>query len=151
MRVVVQRVIKGGVVIEAMGYSAKIAQGFVILLGVKQGDTLDDVRFLADKCANLRVFEDAAGKMNLSILDIFGDVLIISQFTLYGDAGKGNRPSFIMAARPEEAIALYESFIARMQELLGEDKVKVGIFGAMMEVEIINDGPVTIIIDNKQK
>ncbi len=151
MRAVIQRVKQGGVTIEAQGYSAKIMQGFVILLGIKQGDTLDDVKFLADKCAGSRVFEDSEGKMNLSLLDIYGEALIISQFTLYGDARKGNRPSFILAARPEEAIPLYEAFIARMQERIGENKVKTGIFGAMMQVEIINDGPVTIIIDSRQK
>ena len=151
MRVVVQRVSSGGVVIADRNYSQEISRGFVILLGIKEGDGIEEVNFLADKCYGLRVFEDENAKMNLSLADINGEVLIISQFTLYGDAQKGNRPSFIAAARPETAIPLYEAFIARMKDKLGADKVKTGIFGAMMEVKIINDGPVTIIIESKEK
>lgn len=121
----------------------------IILLGIKTGDSPEDVKFLADKCSNLRIFEDDAGKMNLSIKDINGEALVISQFTLYGNAAKGNRPGFTDAARPEEAIPLYEKFIKAMEQNLGEEKIKVGKFGAMMTVKIFNDGPVTIIVDSK--
>jgi D-tyrosyl-tRNA(Tyr) deacylase len=149
LKAVVQRVSEGGVNIQSDNYSAGIGKGMVLLLGIKTGDNLEDVNFLADKCCNLRVFEDENGKMNLSIKDVDGEVLVISQFTLYGDARKGNRPSFIEAARPEEAIPLYEKFIQRVKENLGDNKVKTGIFGAMMQVKIINDGPVTIIVESK--
>ena len=150
MRVVVQRVSEGGVFIEKENYSAEIGIGFVILLGVKTGDTEVDADFLAAKCAGLRVFEDENEKMNLSIKDVNGEALIISQFTLYGDAQRGNRPSFSDAARPETAIPLYEYFVEKMREHIGAGKVKTGKFGAMMSVKIINDGPVTIIIDSSR-
>ncbi len=151
MRAVVQRVSEGGVNIPSENYLASIGKGMVILLGIKIGDTVDDVIWTADKCCNLRIFEDAHEKMNLSIKDINGEVLIISQFTLYGETAKGNRPSFTLAAKPEEAIPLYEKFLERMKQNLGEDKVKNGIFGAMMSVKIINDGPVTVLVETKQK
>ena len=149
MKVVVQRVSTGSVNIRSEKYFQRINKGFVILLGIREGDTEQDSLFLADKCTNLRVFEDQNDKMNLSLKDVNGEVLVISQFTLYGDAQRGNRPSFIAAAKPDTAIPLYEKFIKRMKENLGEAKIKEGIFGAMMDVEIINDGPVTIIIDSK--
>jgi D-tyrosyl-tRNA(Tyr) deacylase len=149
LKVVIQRVSSGSVNINSEKYFREIKKGFVILLGIKEGDSDTDAVFLADKCTNLRVFEDQNEKMNLALKDIDGEVLVISQFTLYGDAQKGNRPSFISAAKPETAIPLYEKFVNRMKENLGEDKVKEGIFGAMMEVKIVNDGPVTIIIDSK--
>ncbi|GJQ63822.1 MAG: D-aminoacyl-tRNA deacylase [Melioribacteraceae bacterium] len=151
MRALVQRVSSGGVEIEEPKHSERIGQGMVILLGVKEGDTEDDVKFVADKCCNLRVFEDENGKMNISLKDISGDVLVISQFTLYGDARKGNRPNFTSAAHPEIAEELYNKFVKRMVENLGHDKVKTGIFAAMMEVKIINDGPVTILVESKDK
>jgi D-aminoacyl-tRNA deacylase len=151
MRVVVQRVSEGGVFVEKENYSAETGKGYVILLGVKLGDTEADADFLAAKCANLRIFEDENEKMNLSIKDIRGEALIISQFTLYGDAQRGNRPSFSDAARPDTAIPLYEYFIKKMQEHLGAEKIKTGKFGAMMSVKIINDGPVTIIIESSGK
>ncbi len=150
MKVVVQRVSEGGVYIKDSDYKAEIKKGFVILLGIKFDDSEKDVIFLADKCSNLRVFEDENDKMNLSIKDINGEALVISQFTLYGDAQKGNRPGFTDAAKPEIAIPLYEKFINRLKEDIGFDKVKTGIFGAMMQVKIVNDGPVTIIIDSKR-
>ena len=150
MRAVVQRVSEAGVYIKSESYSAEINKGLVILLGIKTGDKEDDAVFVADKCCALRIFEDDNEKMNLSINDVDGEVLIISQFTLYGDPRKGNRPSFIEAARPEEAVPLYEKFIARVKENLRHSKVKTGIFGAMMSVKIINDGPVTIIVESKQ-
>lgn len=149
MRVVVQRVSQGGIKISDQNYERKIGRGMVILLGLKSGDTENDVNFLADKCSNLRIFGDENEKMNLSLKDTDGEALVISQFTLYGDASRGNRPGYTDAARPEEAIPLYEKFVNRMKLNLGDEKVKTGVFGAMMEVKIINDGPVTIIIDSK--
>ncbi len=150
MRALVQRVSEGGVVIESQNYSAGIGNGMVILLGVKEGDTEADVNFVADKCANLRIFEDENGKMNLSVKQINGEVLVISQFTLYGDTRKGNRPSFNLAAKPDLAENLYEKFIQRMKQQLGATKVKSGLFGEMMSVKIINDGPVTVLVESKE-
>jgi D-tyrosyl-tRNA(Tyr) deacylase len=149
LRVVVQRVSGGGVEIPSENYHREIGKGTVILLGIRNGDSENDVKFLADKCSSLRIFDDENEKMNLSLKDINGEALIISQFTLYGDASRGNRPGYTEAARPEEAIPLYEKFIARMKFNLGNERVKTGIFGAMMNVKIINDGPVTIIINSK--
>jgi D-aminoacyl-tRNA deacylase len=149
MRVVIQRVSEGGVEIAESDYRRDIGRGMVVLLGIKSGDSEKDVNFLADKCSNLRIFEDENDKMNLSVKDIEGEALIISQFTLYGDASRGNRPGFTDAARPDEAIPLYEKFINRMKQNLGGDRIQSGIFGAMMNVKFINDGPVTIIIDSK--
>lgn len=151
MKVIVQRVSSGGVIIPEENYAAEIGPGYVILLGITHGDTEADAVFLAEKCFNLRVFEDEQQKMNKSLTDIQGEVLIISQFTLYGDAQKGNRPSFTNAARPDIALPLYELFISRMKQLLGADKVKTGIFGAMMQVRIVNEGPVTVEIRSKEK
>ena len=149
MKVVVQRVSSGSVLIKSENYSREINKGLVILLGIRNGDTEENTLFLADKCTSLRVYEDQNEKMNLSLKDIDGEVLVISQFTLYGDVQRGNRPSFIDAAKPDIAIPLYDKFVKRMKDNLGEEKIKEGIFGAMMEVKIINDGPVTIIIDSK--
>jgi len=147
MRVVLQRVSEGGVTIDGKEHG-RIGRGYVILLGVRQGDGPADALFLADKCALLRVFEDPQGKMNLSLQDVGGDVLVISQFTLYADAQRGNRPGFALAARPEVAQPLYELFVQRMQKSLGEDRVHTGIFGAMMQVHLVNDGPVTVLIES---
>jgi D-aminoacyl-tRNA deacylase len=147
MRVVVQRVSSGRLTVEGAEH-AHIGTGFVILLGIKQGDTKKDAEFLADKCAGLRVFEDHQGKMNTNLQDVGGSILAVSQFTLYADAQKGNRPSFILASRPEDAEPLYEHFVSRLRERLGPERVQTGIFGAMMEVTIVNDGPVTIIIES---
>ena len=149
MKVVVQRVSEGSVHIPGQNYNEEIGKGLVVLLGIKTGDNEKDVIFLADKCCNLRIFEDENEKMNLSVKDVNGEMLIISQFTLYGDAQKGNRPGFTDAAKPDEAIPLYEKFIKRIKENIGESKIKTGIFGAMMMVKIFNEGPVTIIIDSK--
>jgi D-tyrosyl-tRNA(Tyr) deacylase len=148
MRVVVQRVSEGSVTIEG-NVRAAIGKGLVILLGIKIGDTKDDALFLADKCAALRLFEDANGKMNLSVNDVGGSAIVVSQFTLYADAQKGNRPSFTDAARPEEAEPLYDAFVERMKSLLSADRVATGIFRALMKVKIANDGPVTILIESK--
>ena len=149
MRALVQRVSRGEVKIYSHNYEASIEKGIVLLLGVKDSDGINEVNFVADKCCNLRIFEDENDKMNLSMKDILGEMLIISQFTLYGDTRKGNRPSFNIAAPPELAEDLYKKFITRVKENIGVDKVKSGIFGAMMEVEIINDGPVTILVESK--
>ncbi|MCH7782144.1 D-tyrosyl-tRNA(Tyr) deacylase [candidate division KSB1 bacterium] len=146
MRVVVQRVSKAKVTIDKK-VIGKIGRGLVILLGVSEDDTSEDAQFLADKCVNLRIFNDDKGKMNLSALDIGGEILSISQFTLYGDCRKGRRPSFIKAARPERGKELYDRF----NEILRESRLKIetGEFGGMMDVDIYNEGPVTIIIDSK--
>jgi D-tyrosyl-tRNA(Tyr) deacylase len=151
MRALVQRVSEGSVRIQTDEgeYFRSIGKGLVILLGVTHDDGEEETDFVADKCSRLRIFEDENGKMNLSLSDIDGEALVISQFTLYGDARKGNRPNFIAAAKPEHAERLYEKFIARMKENLGEEKVKSGIFGAMMKVKICNDGPVTILVESK--
>lgn len=151
MRALIQRVSRGEVFIKGQNYSAKIGKGMVILLGIKTDDTENDAIYMADKCSGLRIFEDDNGKMNISLKEINGEVLIISQFTLYGDCTKGNRPGFTDAARPETAIPLYEMFIQKMKNNLGAEKVKIGIFGAMMDVEILNDGPVTILVESKAK
>ncbi|MFH2033027.1 MAG: D-aminoacyl-tRNA deacylase [Bacteroidota bacterium] len=149
MRALVQRVTEGGVYIKDENYSAEIKNGMVVLLGICNDDTIEEVNFVADKCCNLRIFEDENGKMNISVKDNMGEMLVISQFTLYGDARKGNRPSFTEAAKPELAEPLYEKFLARVRDNLGRDKIKTGIFAAMMEVKIINDGPVTILVESK--
>jgi D-tyrosyl-tRNA(Tyr) deacylase len=140
---------EGGVYIESQKYSAAISTGMVILVGIKNNDTEEDVLFVADKCTNLRIFCDGDAKMNLSLKDNNGEILVISQFTLYGETSKGNRPGFSDAARPDLAVPLYNKFIDRLIENIGEDKVKVGLFGEMMEVKIINDGPVTVIVESK--
>ncbi|MDZ7763404.1 MAG: D-aminoacyl-tRNA deacylase [Melioribacteraceae bacterium] len=149
MRALVQRVSSGGVYIEENEHRAEIGRGLVILLGVTEGDGENELNFVADKCSNLRIFDDENGKMNLSVKDVHGEVLIISQFTLYGDTRKGNRPSYTNAANPELADKLYIAFIERMKQNLGNEKVKTGQFGAMMEVKIVNDGPVTLLVESK--
>lgn len=149
MRALVQRVSEGRVFIEKINHSAEIGKGIVILLGIHNDDKAEDINFVADKCCNLRIFADENDKMNLSLKEIGGEVLIISQFTLYGDARKGNRPSFTDSARPEKAEEYYKLFIKRIGDNLGMEKVKTGIFGAMMTVKIINDGPVTILVESK--
>ena len=149
MKAVVQRVKQASVTIPEGNYFREIQKGLLILLGIKVGDKISDVEFVADKCSSLRIFEDDEDKMNLSVKDVGGSVLIISQFTIYGETAKGNRPSFIEAAKPDEAIPLYEKFIERMKNNLGESKVETGIFGAMMDVELINYGPVTVIVESK--
>ncbi len=151
MRALVQRVKRGSVKIESHNYYAEIKKGMVILLGVRENDLEEDVSFVADKCCNLRIFEDENDKMNISLKDIEGEILIISQFTLYGDTRRGNRPGFTEAARPEKAEAIYEKFVERLKSNIGAEKVKTGLFGEMMIVEIINDGPVTLLVESKEK
>jgi D-tyrosyl-tRNA(Tyr) deacylase len=148
LRVVLQRVKESAVKVEEKTVG-KIDLGLVLLVGATTGDSEEDARYLADKCVNLRIFEDTEGKMNLSLLDVGGEILVISQFTLYGDIRKGRRPSFTEALEPKEAERLYQKFI----EFLKKDNLKVeqGIFGAKMLVEIANWGPVTFILDSKDK
>jgi D-aminoacyl-tRNA deacylase len=148
MRALIQRVTRGSVSIEGKLYS-RIDKGMVILLGVKEGDTDEDAKYLAQKCAQLRIFEDENEKMNLSVLDMNGSALVISQFTLYGDTRKGNRPSYTEAAKPELAESLYDKFCEYLKTHLGESRVETGVFRAMMLVEILNDGPVTVMVESK--
>lgn len=143
MKAVIQRVKKASVTINNELYS-EIGQGLLVLLGVEKGDTAEQAEFLANKIANLRIFEDENEKMNYSLLDIKGEILVVSQFTLAGDCKKGKRPSFDNAAKPDEAIPLYENFVNLMKNL--NIKVETGQFGAMMDVMLINDGPVTFIL-----
>lgn len=146
MRVVVQRSKAARVLVEGE-VTGQIQSGLVLLVGVTHGDTEQDARYLAEKIAGLRIFEDADGKMNLSLLDVGGQVLSVSQFTLYGDVRKGKRPNFMAAARPELAEPLYERFNGLLREQ-GVD-VQSGRFGAMMDVELTNWGPVTLVVDSK--
>jgi D-tyrosyl-tRNA(Tyr) deacylase len=145
MRAILQRVKSGSVSIadEIVG---QIGPGFVILLGITHGDTADDVAWLAEKTVHLRVFSDEAGKMNRSLLDVAGEILLVSQFTLYADAGKGRRPSYVNAAPPGIAEPLVDAFAGALRQL-GVKKVATGVFGATMLVNIQNDGPVTIILE----
>jgi len=149
MRAVIQRVSEATVIIENEIIS-RIEIGLVILLGIEIEDTKEDADWLANKISALRIFSDSEGKMNNSILDVDGDVIVVSQFTLHAKTKKGNRPSYIKAARPEQAIPLYELFKEELSQLIGK-KVQSGVFGANMQVSLINDGPVTIIIDTKNK
>lgn len=149
MRALVQRVSEAGVYVNDQNYKAEIKSGMVILLGIKEDDKLDDITFVADKCCNLRIFDDGNGKMNLSVKDIVGEILIISQFTLYGETRKGNRPNFTEAANPKKAEEYYNLFIERVKKNISNEKVKTGIFGAMMMVKIYNDGPVTVMVESK--
>ena len=149
MRILIQRVKNASVTIDREKYSS-IDAGLLVFLGIEEADESSDIDFLATKLINLRLFDDSSRVMNLSALDTGKEIMIISQFTLHASTRKGNRPSYIRAARPEQAIPLYEKFILRTEELLGR-KVRTGIFGAMMEVNLINDGPVTIFIDSKKR
>ncbi|MFN8577397.1 MAG: D-aminoacyl-tRNA deacylase [Candidatus Sericytochromatia bacterium] len=146
MKIVLQRVSYGSVKVDNT-IVGEISKGFVILFGVGQEDTEKNADFLADKCLNLRIFEDEQGKMNLSINDIKGEILVVSQFTLYGDTKKGRRPSFVNAGSPEKAEELYNYFVKKLRE--SKLKVETGIFRADMKVEIHNSGPVTFILDTK--
>ena len=148
MRVVIQRVTEACVAVPAEGYSASIGHGLMILAAFIDEDTAEDIEWTAKKIAAMRIFDDADGVMNLSVRDVEGEVLAVSQFTLYASTVKGNRPSYIKAAKPDVAIPLYEMFLAKLEENLGKE-VKKGIFGADMKVSLVNDGPVTIIVDSK--
>ncbi len=149
MRAVIQRVQKATVSIENKTKS-EIDSGLLVLLGIEENDTTEDVDWLCKKISLLRIFPDENGAMNLSINEVAGDIMVISQFTLHAKTKKGNRPSFIKAARPEIAIPLYEGFIKTLEQLIGRE-VKRGVFGAYMQVSLVNDGPVTILIDTKNK
>ena len=149
MRVVIQRVLNVSVVIEQKTH-ASIGKGLMILLGVEENDTIEDITWLTQKIAQLRIFEDENGLMNINVLDIAGEILVVSQFTLFASTKKGNRPSFIRSAKPDIAIPLYEQFVATLSQLINKP-VATGVFGADMQVQLINDGPVTIIIDSKAK
>lgn len=145
MKALIQRVSSASVSIGG-DCVAEIKTGLLVLLGVSESDTPREVFWMVSKVANLRVFNDAEGKMNLSLADTGGDVLLVSQFTLYGDARKGNRPSFVQAARPEIAKPLYEMFLSELQKTLNKS-IPTGVFGADMQVSLINDGPVTLMIE----
>ena len=147
MKALIQRVSEACVSVDGREI-ARVGRGLLLLLGVLKGDTIADVEALAKKCAELRIFEDQSGKMNLSLLDVDGEMLVVSQFTLAADCKKGRRPSFDDAARPEEACDLYKKF-CEMAEQLGVKKVETGRFAAHMFVSLVNDGPVTIMLDSR--
>ena len=145
MRVVIQRVSRARVTVGGE-VTGEVGRGLLVLLGITHDDTIDAARWLAEKTVGLRVFADDEGKMNRSVADVGGGVLVVSQFTLYGDASKGRRPSFVAAAPPEVAVPLYEAFVEAVRAL--GVPVATGRFGAMMDVELVNDGPVTLILDS---
>ena len=149
MRAVIQRVTRASVSINNK-IRSEIRTGLLVLAGFEENDNETDIEWLCNKIVNLRIFDDSNNVMNISVLDAGGNILAISQFTLHAKTKKGNRPSYIKAARPEIAKSLYDSFIIRLSDLMGK-KVGTGEFGAMMQVELVNDGPVTIIIDTKEK
>lgn len=149
MRVVIQRVSEASVTIDGK-INAQIGQGLLILLGIENADGQEDIDWLCKKISQLRIFSDAEGKMNLSVQDVSGEIIVVSQFTLHASTKKGNRPSYIQAARPEIAIPLYEKFVETLKEVSGL-KVGTGEFGADMKVALLNDGPVTITMDTKVK
>ena len=149
MRAVIQRVNSSSVIIDGKT-RASIGEGILILLGIEEADSDEDINWLCGKISRLRIFRDKQGIMNLSLMDTGGDSLVISQFTLHASTKKGNRPSYIRAAKPERAIPLYEKFVKQLETELGRS-VKTGEFGAYMQVELTNDGPVTIIMDTKNR
>src|SRR5690242_11603912 len=149
MRAVIQRVSKASVAVEEK-ITGAIKDGLLVLLGIEDADKDEDIEWLSGKIINLRIFDDANGVMNISVRDIDGEILLVSQFTLHASTKKGNRPSYIRASKPDFAVPVYEKMITRLEQDLGK-KIQTGIFGAMMKVELINDGPVTIIIDTKLK
>ena len=149
MRVLIQRVTEASVIIDQQIH-ARISGGLMILLGIEEPDNNEDIEWLVNKVLNLRIFDDESGVMNLSVKDIDGEILVVSQFTLHASNKKGNRPSYIRAARPEIAIPLYEQFVLRLENGSGK-KILTGVFGAMMQIRLINDGPVTIWMDSKTR
>ncbi len=149
MRAVIQRVEHASVKVDDR-IVGEIKQGLLVLLGIENADTIEDSRWLSSKIINLRIFNDLQGVMNVSIKDINGDILLVSQFTLHASTKKGNRPSYIKASKPEIAISLYEQMIAQLEKDFNK-KIQTGIFGADMKVELLNDGPVTIIMNTKNK
>ena len=149
MRAFIQRVSTASVRVEGK-IKSEIGQGLLVFLGIEERDSEADIEWLAGKISRLRIFNDAQGVMNLSVMDKDGEILVISQFTLHASTKKGNRPSYVRAARPEQAVPLYEKFIGVLQRSLNK-KVGTGVFGAHMEVSLVNDGPVTILIDTKNR
>ncbi len=149
MRAVIQRVKKASVIIAEKVHS-QIGEGLLVLLGIEEADSNNDIEWLSGKIVNLRIFDDADGVMNLSLKETNRDILVVSQFTLHASTKKGNRPSYIRAAKPEFAIPLYERFLLQLERELGK-QVYAGVFRAMMQVELINDGPVTIVMDTRNK
>ncbi len=149
MKTVIQRVKRASVSIGGT-ITSSIGKGLMVLVGIEDADDDSDVEWLCNKIVQLRIFDDNEGVMNLSVLETGGEILAVSQFTLHDKTRKGNRPSYIMAARPEKAIPLYNNFVAKLSELMGKE-IKTGEFGAMMDIELVNEGPVTIIIDTKNK
>lgn len=149
MRVVIQRVKNASVSVEGKQISF-IEKGFLILVGIEDVDTKEDVEWLTQKIVNLRVFDDENGIMNKSVVDVDGEILVVSQFTLFASTKKGNRPSYIRASKPDFAVPMYQQFCEKLTQLFGKE-IKTGIFGADMQVSLLNDGPVTIIIDTKNK
>ena len=149
MRAVIQRVLEAKVSIDELIHS-EIKKGLLIFIGIEDSDSANDINYLANKICNLRIFSDADGKMNLNLKDTEGEILVVSQFTLHAKTKKGNRPSFIKAAKPECAIPLYNDFCIELQTLL-QKQIQTGKFGADMKISLINDGPVTILIDSKDK
>lgn len=149
MRIIIQRVSEASVTIDKR-LKAEINKGMLVLVGIEDSDTEDDINWLTNKIINLRIFDDQNGVMNLSLNDIEGDLLVVSQFTLYASTKKGNRPSYIRASKPEIAVPLYSKFCETLNKLI-KTEIKTGEFGADMKVNLINDGPVTIIIDSKQR
>ena len=147
MRLIIQRVSKASVIIDSK-IVGEVQQGFLVLIGIENADGTDDANWLVQKLIGLRVFSDDEGKMNLSIKDVLGNVLVVSQFTLFASTVKGNRPSFIKSAKPDFAIPLYEYFVSKLKSESGLD-IQTGVFGADMQIELVNDGPVTILIDSK--
>ncbi|WP_374948541.1 D-aminoacyl-tRNA deacylase [Mucilaginibacter sp.] len=149
MRAILQRVTQASCTVDG-NITGQIGLGFLVLLGIEDADTDDDLQWLAQKIVGMRVFSDEGGMMNKALADVGGDILLISQFTLFAQTKKGNRPSFIKAARPDKAIPLYEKMISTLEMLMGK-KIATGIFGADMKISLINDGPVTIMMDTKDK
>lgn len=149
MRIVLQRVSEASVTVEAT-VTGVIGQGLLVLVGIEDADTDEDIQWLSNKIVNLRIFNDAAGVMNLGIKEVDGDILLVSQFTLHANTKKGNRPSYIKASKPAIAIPMYEKMIRQLETDLGK-KIQTGLFGADMKIRLLNDGPVTIIIDSKNK
>lgn len=149
MRAVIQRVSRASVTIDGV-IKGNIGQGLLVLLGIEDADTEEDIQWLSNKIVNLRIFNDASGVMNESLLDKKGEVLLVSQFTLHASTKKGNRPSYIKASKPPVAIPLYEQMVRQLQNDLGRS-IQTGTFGADMKVELLNDGPVTIVMDTKNK
>jgi D-tyrosyl-tRNA(Tyr) deacylase len=149
MRVVIQRVTRASVTIDGL-VKGSIGAGLLVLVGIEDTDTAEDIEWMSSKIVNFRIFNDANGVMNLSIKDVLGDLLLISQFTLHASTKKGNRPSYLKAAKPDMAIPVYEKLIVQLEKQL-EKPIQTGTFGADMKVELLNDGPVTIIVDSKNK